>query len=204
MPIDVPDAVLVALRLLNAEGLDRLTVRRLAAELGVKAPALYWHFSNKRALLDHMTDVIVTPVLAELPDPGEPWLTWLRDAATALHAVLLAHRDGGRVAIGAHPPVARALGEFTERTVGVLHRAGFSLADATRGAGVLLQFVLGRTVEEQTRPGPAEEIAAVTASPWPLLARGIQERHDMGATVADDFRYALGIFLAGLASIRSR
>jgi TetR/AcrR family tetracycline transcriptional repressor len=84
-----------------------------------------------------------------------------------------------------------------------VHRAGFSLANATRCAGVLLQFVLGRTVEEQTRPGPTEEIVAVTASPWPLLARGIQERHDAGATVADDFRYALGIILAGLSATRT-
>ena len=204
MPIEVRDAVATAMRLLDEDGLDRLTVRRLATELGVKAPALYWHFASKRALLDHLADVLVTPVLAELPDPDTPWLTWLDGAATALRAALLAHRDGGRVAIGADPRVARALGEFVERCVGVLHRAGFSLADATRSAGVLLQFVLGRTVEEQARPGPAEEIDAVGATPWPLLARGIRERHEAGATPDGDFRYALGIILAGLDATRPR
>jgi len=198
MPIEVRDAVRVALEVLDAEGLDRLTVRRLAAELGVQAPALYWHFSSKRALLDRMTDAMVAPVVARLPAADGPWLSWLEDAAIALHAALLGHRDGARVAIGADLTLALALGEFAERAVQVLHAAGFPLADATRAAGVLVHFVLGRAVEDQARPGPSEEAAAIETIPFPLMARGLRERHAAGATVADDFRYALGILLAGL------
>jgi TetR/AcrR family transcriptional regulator, tetracycline repressor protein len=196
VPIEVRVAVRVALELLEAEGLDKLTVRRLAAELGVKAPALYWHFRSKRALLDHMADVIVAPVVAGLPPIDVPWLRWLEEAASALHAALLGHRDGARVAIGADLTVARALGDFAERTVGVLHAAGFPIADATRAAGVLVHFVLGRAVEDQARPDAAVSI------PFPLMARGMRERHAAGATVADDFRYALGILLAGLDAVR--
>lgn len=204
MPIDVHSAVRTALRLLDTEGLDRLTVRRLATELGVRAPALYWHFSGKRALLDHLADAIVAPVVARLPPPGGPWLGWLEEAATALHTALLAHRDGARVAIGADLRVARSLGEFAERTVEVLHGAGFPLGDATRAAGVLVHFVLGRAVEDQSRPGPAEEAAAIEAIPFPLMARGMRERHATGATVAGDFHYALGILLSGLEARRPR
>jgi len=198
VPIEVREAVRVALALLEAEGLDKLTVRRLAAELGVKAPALYWHFSSKRALFDHMTDAMVAPVVARFPPPGVPWLRRLEAAASALHAALLDHRDGARVAIGANPTVAIALGEFVERTVEVLHEAGFPIADATRAAGVLVHFVLGRAVEDQARPDATDEAAAISASPFPLMARGLRERHASGATVTDDFRYALGILLAGL------
>ena len=197
MPLEAADAVRVALNLLEDEGLDKLTVRRLATGLGVKAPALYWHFHSKRALLDHMTDAIVAPVVAGLPDGG-PWLKWLEDAASALHAALLAHRDGARVALGADFTTARALGEFAERAVEVLHEAGFPIGEATRAAGVLVHFVLGRAVEDQARPGPSEEAAAIETIPFPLMARGLRERHAAGATVADDFRYALGILLAGL------
>lgn len=202
MSIELTQAVQVALRLLEDEGLDKLTVRRLATELGVKAPALYWHFSGKRALLDHMTDVMVRPVVAALPSADRPWLSWLEESGTALHSVLLSHRDGARVALGADLLIARSLGDFAERTVDVLHRAGFSLADATRGAGVLVHFVLGRAVEDQTRLGPADEAALIASEtfPFPLMARGLQDR--AGATVADDFRYALGIMLAGLSAVR--
>jgi TetR/AcrR family tetracycline transcriptional repressor len=200
MPLEPADAVRVALNLLEDEGLDKLTVRRLATGLGVKAPALYWHFRSKRALLDHMTDAIVAPVVAGLPDGG-PWLKWLEDAASALHAALLAHRDGARVALGADLTTARALGEFAERAVEVLHDAGFPIGEATRAAGVLVHFVLGRAVEDQTRPGPAEEAAAIAAEsfPFPLMARGLRER--AGSTVEGDFRYALGVLLAGLEAV---
>ncbi|WP_410666778.1 TetR/AcrR family transcriptional regulator C-terminal domain-containing protein [Amycolatopsis sp. cmx-4-68] len=200
MPLEVADAVRVALELLDDEGLDKLTVRRLATELGVKAPALYWHFSSKRALLDHMTDAIVAPVVAGLPGGG-PWLKWLEDAGFALHTALLAHRDGARVALGADLTVARALGELAERAVGVLHDAGFPLGEATRAAGVLVHFVLGRAVEDQTRPSPSDEAALIVLDsfPFPLMARGLRER--AGSTVEDDFRYALGVLLAGLDAV---
>lgn len=193
MPIEPRDAVRTALRLLDAEGLDKLTVRRLASELGVRAPALYWHFRDKRALLDHMTDAIVAPVLTGLPEPAGPWADWLEDAAVRLHTALLAYRDGARVAIGADLVAARSLGELAERIVAVLHGAGFPLADATRAAGVLLHFVLGRAVEDQSRPDAGAE-----AVPFPLMAQGMRERHAAGATTEDDFRYALGILLTGL------
>src|SRR3954453_13209234 len=166
MPLEVADAVRVALRLLETDGLDKLTVRRLATELGVKAPALYWHFRNKRALLDHLTDAIVAPVVAGLTDGG-PWLKWLENAGLALHTALLAHRDGARVALGADLRVARALGEFAERAVGVLHDAGFPVGDATRAAGVLVHFVLGRAVEDQARLPPDEEAAAIAVGSFP-------------------------------------
>src|SRR3569833_2855168 len=123
MPLEVGDAVRVALELLEEEGLDKLTVRRLATGLGVKAPALYWHFRSKRALLDHMTDAIVAPVVVALPDGG-PWLKWLEDAGVALHKALLAHRDGARVALGADLITARALGELAERAGGGEDGAG--------------------------------------------------------------------------------
>lgn len=196
MPIDVPAAVRTALRLLEQDGLDKLTVRRLADELGVKAPALYWHFSSKRALLDHMTGAIVEPVLNQLPDKTTPWLEWLEKAGNALHTALLGHRDGPSIAIGADLSVARSLGEFAERAVEVLHRAGFPLADATRAAGVFVHFVLGRAVEDQTRPDESMEI------PFPLMAQGLRARQAAGATPADDFRYALGVVLAGLNATR--
>src|SRR3569833_3623932 len=123
MPLEVGDAVRVALELLEEEGLDKLTVRRLATGLGVKAPALYWHFRSKRALLDHMTDAIVAPVVAGLPDGG-PWLKWLEDAGFALHKALLAHRDGARVALGADLITARRQSGHAGRGVGGKHREG--------------------------------------------------------------------------------
>jgi TetR/AcrR family tetracycline transcriptional repressor len=200
MPIEIPAAVRTALALVDADGLDKLTVRRLAAELDVKAPALYWHFSSKRALLDHLADALVAPATAALPPADIPWLDWLEQAATALHRALLSHRDGARIALGADVRVARSLGELAEHAVDVLHRAGCPLGDATRCAGLLSHFVLGRAAEDQTLPDDLE--ATIETIPFPLMAQGMRERHAEGGTVEDSFRYALGIVLAGFAAKR--
>jgi TetR/AcrR family tetracycline transcriptional repressor len=205
MPIDVAVTVAAAWDLVAAEGLDKLTVRRLAAGLGVQAPALYWHFSGKRALLDHMTDALVRPVVEGLPPvEGGRWQEWLADAGLALHTALVTRRDAALVALGADLMAARALGDFAERTVAVLLDAGFPAADATRAAGVLIQLVLGRAAEDQARPAVADEEALISAEtfPFPLMARGLRERRASGATVEDDCRYALGLLIAGLGTSR--
>ena len=207
MAIDKDHAARTALRLLDADGLEKLTVRRLARELGVQAPALYWHFANKRALVDHMTDAMLAPTAARLgrPRPGRPWWEWLGDTLEALRRALLAHRDGAAVASGADLRRAVALGLHAERITEVLYESGFALADASRAAGAVLHFTVGRVVEEQSRADAGTEQAMISdpAFPFPLLARSLRERHAAAATPDDDFDYALAIVLAGLRTLHT-
>jgi TetR/AcrR family tetracycline transcriptional repressor len=205
--VDRDRAARAALDVLAETGMDGLTVRRVAARLGVRAPALYWHFANKRELLDVMTDVIVRPVTDALGEPGpkRPWWRWLDDGSVALWRALLGHRDGARVALGAGLMGARSLGTFTDRCTEVLRDAGFGPADGTRTAGALVHFVVGRAVEDQSRPDDATA-AAVFADPgfpFPALAAGMRERHAAGATREDDFRYALAIMITGLRTLNN-
>ncbi|MFG2652599.1 TetR/AcrR family transcriptional regulator C-terminal domain-containing protein [Streptomyces sp. NPDC048436] len=205
MAITKSEAARTALRLLDAHGLDKLTVRRVASELGVQAPALYWHFDGKRALLDHMTDALLAPAAAALDRPAaaQPWWEWLEQVLDRLRGALLAHRDGARVASGADLRQAVALGAFVERITQVLHEAGFGLGDASRAAGALVHFVIGRAVEEQSRPDPAAELDTASAPdfPFPVLAGALRERHAAGSTPDDDFRYSLTIMLTGLRAM---
>ena len=69
--------VQTALGLLDQVGLEGLTVRRLAAELGVQSPALYWHLRGKQELLDGMADAIIMAAGMGPPRPGESWQAWL-------------------------------------------------------------------------------------------------------------------------------
>jgi TetR/AcrR family tetracycline transcriptional repressor len=198
VPIDPDLVVRTALRMLDEDGLERLTLRRLAAELGVKAPALYWHFANKRALLDGMADAVLAPAVPELAGPVEPggWPRWLEHTADVLRARLLAHPDGAALALGADLSRAPALLHFVERTIEVLHGAGLGLADASRAAGAFIWFVVGRTVEEQALPDPAAVRRVADAGPS-ILLRAMAER-----TAPDDrdvsFRLAVRIMIAGL------
>ena len=205
MAIDKDGAVRTALRLLDEHGLEKLTLRRIATELGVQAPALYWHFDSKRALLDRMTDAMLADEVAALgtQEPDEPWLTWLRRAAFALRNGLLAHTDGGRVASGARLGGARALGTLLDRGTDVLHRAGLPLEDALWAASTLLWFVVGNTVEEQSSPDLAELNDPANATTFPALTALAELTRQPGATYRtpdEAFEYTLGIVLAGISS----
>src|SRR3954453_36717 len=190
--------------MLDEDGLERLTLRRLATELDVKAPALYWHFASKRALLDRMADAVLAPAVPALAGPSEPdgWPQWLELTAEVLRARLLAHPDGASLALGADLSRATALLRFVERTIEVLHGAGFGLADASRAAAAFIWFVVGRTVEEQALPDPAA-VRRVTEAGPSILIRAMAER-----TGPDDrdvsFRFAVGIMIAGLRSVLGR
>ena len=88
----------VAIALLDADGLDALTMRKLATRLGVQAGALYWHFASKQALLDAMADRFLEDFAADLP--AGSWDEQLAAAGWRLRQVLLSHRDGARVMAG--------------------------------------------------------------------------------------------------------
>jgi TetR/AcrR family transcriptional regulator, tetracycline repressor protein len=203
LAIDRDLVVRTALRLLDEDGLDRLSLRRLAAELQVKAPALYWHFESKRALMDHMADAILAPAVPGLDGPADPadWPRWLAGTADLLRARLLAHPDGAQLALGADLHRAAALRRFVERTTEVLHGAGFGLADASRAAATFLWFVVGRTVEEQTLPDPATiRQAKLGKTESSIISRAMAER-----TAPDDqdvsFRFGVRVLIAGIQAV---
>jgi len=142
--------VQAALDLLDEAGMDGLTVRALAARLGVQAPALYWHVRSKRALLDEMATLIwrrVGDVMAGLP-ASTPWREVMSVYAMTIRAELLGHRDGAKAFSGStltDPEVVRRQ-EVTLRT---LTSQGFTLPDAVRGLLLINNFTIGFCVEEQ-------------------------------------------------------
>lgn len=145
-----------ALDLLNEVGLDGLTMRLLAGELGVQAAALYWHFKNKQQLLDAMAAVMSHELSdgLEAPRQGTDWADWISDRARAMRRMMLKYRDGARVYAGTY--IAEAgMPRSTELTMATLVDAGFSLRDAARGFPALYHYTIGFTIEEQARDGAA-------------------------------------------------
>lgn len=193
---DVLDGAMVVL---DAEGLDGLTMRKLATHLGVQAGALYWHFANKAALLDAMADRLVAGVGDPLP-PGD-WDELLATFAQRLRAALLSHRDGARVLAGTyvtgpnHVVIGRAF-------VDVLLDAGFSTAQAASATLALGHFVIGHTIEEQAKAD------LVASGAWAAKRQDAAEQIDADASgalgavfdsdPAERFRYGIETFLDGL------
>jgi TetR/AcrR family transcriptional regulator, tetracycline repressor protein len=141
--------VAAAMELLDTEGLDGLTMRRLADALGVQAPSIYWHYSGKPALLDDMADALlskVEPLIAA--DAGPRDILW--GVACQLRAALLARRDGARVFAGTFVARANVL-RVAEATMQALDRADFTGKRAATTVFTMLYFVLGFVIEEQAR-----------------------------------------------------
>jgi TetR/AcrR family transcriptional regulator, tetracycline repressor protein len=142
--------VRAALDLLDEAGTDGLTVRALAARLGVQAPALYWHVASKQALLDEMATLIwrgIGEVMAALP-AEEDWREVMRTYAVTVRRELLGHRDGAKAFSGTTLTDLDVV-RRQEVTFENLIRQGFTLPDAVRGLLLVRTFTIGFCVEEQ-------------------------------------------------------
>lgn len=206
MKVQRQDVVDAALALLDAVGLEGLTMRRLAQALGIQAPSLYWHFPNKQALLDAMADAMLNGVA--LPDEDAmPWDTWLRLIAIEFRRTLKARRDGARVFAGTFLVTENVL-RFGERAIGRLRAAGADERTAVRALFTLQYYVLGFTIEEQAATPSA---AGIDLSLLPGHVTPEQAaRYPNGAAVvaalaADDdeerFRFGLDRLVDGLKAV---
>ncbi|MGW5422391.1 TetR/AcrR family transcriptional regulator C-terminal domain-containing protein [Streptomyces sp. NPDC003943] len=194
-----------ALRLLNERGLDGLTLRAIAQELNVQAPALYWHFKNKQALLDEMATVMYRRMVADpaaRPDGELTWQERLLAANRGLRAGLLRYRDGAKVYSGARFTGTDFAADM-EHQLGALVDAGFSLREAVRASTTAYMFTLGFVTEEQgTEPVPGEpregfdvEQRAQRLADYPLAAAAGAE---LFADYDDRFEEGLRLIIAGI------
>ncbi len=205
-PLQPETVVQAALELLDTEGLENVTLRRLAAKLGVQAPALYWHFKNKQDILDDMAQAILlskplTDALAPPADPGA-WAEWLRQMAHALRQALLSRREGARVVAGAGLGRAPMLAELAEQTIRVLHAAGFDLDTANRTSITIEAYTFGFVIEEQAAPPPTllPEAQARLAAKFPMIAAAMDTWQT--SSPAESFDWGIRVILQGLQTSR--
>ena len=146
-PLDRRRVADTALRLLNEVGLDGLTLRAIARELDVKAPALYWHFKDKQALLDEMaTEMYRRMVAGTALDPDDSWQDRLLRANRGLRTALLAYRDGAKVFSGSRFTGTEHAGPM-EDNLRLFTAAGFTLAQAARALTTAYLYTLGFVTE---------------------------------------------------------
>jgi TetR/AcrR family tetracycline transcriptional repressor len=187
-----------ALNLVDAEGLDALTLRALAGRLGVQAPTLYWHVHNKSELLDALADAILDDALAAIPtfDSKAEWGEWLLAALTELRHAMLAHPDGARIVSGARQSLRRA--DFSERAMATLVEHGVEPQRARMTLLVGERYTVGYVLEEQA---PAPEPGAQSPDPGelqrrlPTITSAIIEYFSSGSTADDLYRDGVRLIL---------
>ena len=199
--------VRAALRLLDREGLDGFTLRKVAAEIGVQAPTLYWRFRNKQDLVDEMATQVLLDVggeLARAPLP-QAWPELTRLVARTLRAMLLRYRDGARMVAGTRvrsPEVYRVM----EASLRVFADQGIAPDEAALCFKTVTDFVIGFTIEQQAvvsktgerTPGyePAAREAAIDPELYPL-SRSLGP--SMFANYDQMFERGLELIIAGFA-----
>jgi len=119
-----------ALAIADADGLEALTIRRLANQLGVTPMAFYWHFRNKEALFAGLAERIWGEIDADI-DPAADWSQQLRGVMESLVRVLRTHRCASQVLASSEKLNNDAALRVTETTLEVLHGAGFDPAAAS-------------------------------------------------------------------------
>ena len=209
-PITRDAIVATAIRLLDRDGLDALSMRRVAEELGTGAASLYWHVGSKDGLLDLMFDEMIGE--QHIPDPEpERWAEQLKEVAHTMRATILRHRDVLRISIGRIPMGPNAL-RYSERILAILRAGGVSDELSVLGHHLLISVVNGFTLDETGSPvvedaqPPVEEGAAMARD---YIASLPADRFPNMVAVADyyaitdsDRRFALlvDLYVDGLAA----
>ncbi|MEU6403446.1 TetR/AcrR family transcriptional regulator [Streptomyces sp. NPDC046985] len=219
LPLSRERVAEAALKVLDRQGLDGMSMRQVAAELGVTVSALYAHVSSKDDLLELMYTRLFDGFEMPAPDP-ERWREQLRDYARAARRRLLSHRDMARIAM-AHVPFTAELLPYVEALLAIFRAAGLPDRIAAEAGDLLSTYIDGFALEEgmwRDRAARHDSGGASLASPdWREMADEMQTyfaslpeedfphlRALSGLMVTDssDERFDVGleIILRGLAS----
>lgn len=190
-----------AIALIEQEGPEALSMRRLGRRLGVEAMALYHHIASRDELLRAIADQLLAP-LNEL-EPTEDWDEACRRFATALRDVAREHPATFRL-VGLQPFDSASALWPVERLLQVLVLHGFSPVRALAIYRAIVSYARGYALAESTgftvdatRPSGRRRLAALPPDEFPILAGRAAE---LTMLEADD-AYALGLdsMLRGLA-----
>ncbi|MGW6235329.1 TetR/AcrR family transcriptional regulator [Streptomyces sp. NPDC055094] len=207
--------VATALQLLDAEGIDALSMRKLGTRLNAGATSMYSHVATKDELIELVVDEVYGEI--ELPDAGDPE-RWREAVTRCAHSL--------RAAFLRHPWIVSVLGEvgmaylgpnmmrLFESLLTVFEEAGFPLPKADQAVNTVVSFVIGVSTSEAAwltmlaRSGRSEQewteqvwpAAERAVAPYPRLRRlyAAQRGQDMGGAREDGFDGGLACVLDGL------
>jgi AcrR family transcriptional regulator len=194
-----------ALAVADSGGLQSLTIRSLAAELGVKPMAVYYHVAGKDEILDALVDMVFGEI--ELPVPGRDWRPEMSRRAHSAREVLARHRWAiGLLESRSRPGPANL--RHHDTVIATLRTAGFSAAMTAHAYALIDSYVYGFALQEASLPfeGPdgvgevSEPIMQLmSAGEYPHLVEMATSYYlQPGYDFADEFRFGLDLVLDGL------
>ena len=198
-----------ALEVADHEGIDALTMRRLAQELGVEAMSLYHHVANKDQLLDGLIDLVFAEI--ELPSRQEHWKTALRSRSISAYKALVRHPWSVGLMESRTAPGPATL-RHHETVLACLRNGGFSLAATAHAYSLLDSYIYGFALQEINLPFNTSDEAAPVAdsmmtqmpmSEFPyMIEMAMEHVLKPGYAYSDEYAIGLEIILDGLEKLR--
>ena len=207
-PLSKERVLRAAIELADAEGIEALSMRRLAKELGVEAMSLYNHVANKDEILAGILDLVASEF--ELPSDTGDWQTAMHRHAISSRDALLRHRWATSLWMSAQGGGTARLrnGDWMLRT---LREAGFASDLIYHAFHILESYILGYTMQQLNFPYSGEELKGLATSfleqlpadEYPDLVEHIKEHLDPHHEETSGFEMGLGLILDGLDRARA-
>jgi AcrR family transcriptional regulator len=132
-----------AIKLADADGIEALSMRKLAEELGVKAMSLYNHVANKDDVLDGIVDAAWAEIV--IPTGESDWKTAIRELAISAHDTMLRHPWASD--LSSRPKPGRARLQYGESLLGFFRNAGFSKDLTYHAYHIIESYIMGYTLQ---------------------------------------------------------
>jgi AcrR family transcriptional regulator len=201
-PLSEEAVVDAALTILKSEGLEAVTMRRVAAALDTGPASLYVYVSSREGLLQAMQDRITATIELESPDPAR-WRAQLHSLLARMREVLVAH-PGIAATYLAEPPTTEAALRLLENQLGILLAGGLDPQDAAWAADIFALLVTYSALEHEVRQSDPNELAdglhnlfaGLPPGRFPLIASHAAQ---LVAGDGDErFRFAVDVVIDGV------
>ena len=204
-PLNKTLVIAGAIELADEIGIDALTIRRLAAKLGVKPMSIYHHVANKDEILDGMVDVVFSEI--DRPETDTDWKAAIRGRAVSARTVLARHRWATPMMESRPTPGPETLSHH-DTVIGCFRRAGFSIEMTAHAYALVDNYIYGFALQEASLPATGgEEIANLAetiieplpADDYPHLVELATEYiMQPGYDFGNEFDFGLELILDGL------
>ncbi|WBQ05652.1 TetR/AcrR family transcriptional regulator [Kribbella sp. CA-293567] len=192
-----------ALRIVDDEGIEAMTMRRLAATLGVNPMSIYHHLPNKAAVFAGLAELVFAQLESSPPDDSVSWQDELKSAATAYRDALRAHPNLALQVLSDTSAVSDVVVVTVEPFYRALDRAGASPRQIFEAVNTIIDFIHGFSLGEASvgtdtfdlAPDLLSRISSLPAGKAPTLVRVVTELGAEGLKYDFGSGFATGISL---------